>query len=283
VSKLKIKIETSTGKKGNGIMPIATVNGIKLNYKVEGHGEPLVMIMGLGANRSGCTSQIPFFRKNFKIVTYDNRGVGKSDKPEGPYSIRIMADDAVKLMDHLEIEKAHIMGVSMGGMIAQELAINYPERVLKLVLACTFAGKDETSGDTPEQAELLHLSPVKMAAAMVKLAANKPLNRFIYGNMAMIQSVFMGVSAKAGLNGQREACNNHNTLDRLTLIKAPTLVIVGTKDRIIKPVSSEVIVRNIPGATLIKIEGGSHMFYMEMRALFNQRVLDFLKSASPAS
>jgi pimeloyl-ACP methyl ester carboxylesterase len=259
-------------------MPFATVNGIKLNYKVEGSGEPLVMIMGLGGNRSAWSSQIPFFKKHFRIVTFDNRGVGKSDKPEGPYSIRMMADDTVKLMEHLEIEKARILGVSMGGMIAQELAINYPERVQKLVLACTFSVKDETSGDTSEQAGLLHLSPAKMAAAMAKLSANKPFNRFVYGTLAMVQSMFMSAPARQGLDGQIEACNTHNTLDRLPSIKAPTLVIVGTGDRLVKPVSSEVIARNIPGAALIKIEGGSHMFFMENKASFNQQVLDFLKS-----
>jgi pimeloyl-ACP methyl ester carboxylesterase len=264
-------------------MPVAMVNGIKLNYKIEGHGEPLVMIMGLGASRSGWSSQIPFFKKHFRIVTYDNRGVGKSDKPKGPYSIRMMADDAVKLMDHLEFEKAHILGLSMGGMIAQELAINYPERVLKLVLACTFACKDEVSGDTSEQAGLLHLSPEKMAAAMIKLAVNKPFNQFVYGTMAMIMSRFMGASAKAGLDGQIEACNKHDALDRLPLIKARTLVIVGTEDRLITPVSSEVIARNIPGAVLARIEGGSHMCNTEMRAIFNQKVLDFLKMEGPAS
>ena len=258
-------------------MPIVTVNGIKLNYKVEGQGYPLVMVMGFSANRSAWSPQTKFFKKHYKVVTFDNRGAGKSDKPEGPYSTRMMADDTVKLMDHLEMKKAHILGASMGGMIAQELAINYPERVSKLVLACTFACKDEVSGDTAEQAELLHLSPQKMAAGMVKLAVNKPFYQFVLGILAIIQASFLGVSAKAGLKGQREACNSHNTLDRLPLIKAPTLVIVGTKDRIINPVSSEVIARNIPGAILIKVEGGSHMFCMEMRTSFNQKVFDFLK------
>ena len=258
-------------------MPIATANGININYKVEGHGDPLVMIMGFSASRSGWSSQIPFFKKHYRVVTYDNRGVGKSDKPEGPYSTRMMADDAVKLMDHLEIKKAPIVGVSMGGMIAQELAINYPERVSKLVLACTYACRDSISGDTAEQAELVHLSPQKMAAGMAKLGANKPFNQFVFGTLAMIQASFMGVSAKVGLKGQTEACIGHNTLDRLPLIRVPTLVIVGTKDRIIKPISSEVIARNISGATLVKVEGGSHMFCMEMRTSFNQKVFDFLK------
>lgn len=171
-------------------MPIVAANGIKLNYKVEGQGYPLVMIMGLGANRSGWSPQISFFKKHYTVVTFDNRGVGKSDKPEGPYSIRMMADDTVKLMDHLEIKKTHIMGASMGGMIAQELAINYPERVSKLVLACTFACKDENSGDTAEQAELLHLSPQKMVSGMAKLAANKPFYQFLFGSLGTIQTFF---------------------------------------------------------------------------------------------
>jgi pimeloyl-ACP methyl ester carboxylesterase len=260
-------------------MPIAAINGIRISYKVEGRGESLVMIAGFGANRSMWASQIPFFRKHYQAVTFDNRGTGKSDKPAGPYSTRLLADDAVRLMDHLGIKKAHIMGVSMGGMIAQELGINYPERILKLVLACTFACKDETSGDSPEQGKLLHLSSQRMAAGMARLAVNKPINQFVFGTLAMIMTPFAGASAGVGLNGQREACNSHNTLSRLPLIKAPTLVIVGTKDRIIKPVSSEVIAGNIPGAKLVRIEGGSHMFSMEMKDRFNREVLDFLQSA----
>jgi pimeloyl-ACP methyl ester carboxylesterase len=259
-------------------MPIAKANGININYKVEGHGDPLVMIMGFSSGRSQWSSQIPFFKKYYKVVTFDNRGVGKSDKPEGSYSTKMMADDTVKLMDHLEIKKARIIGASMGGMIAQELAINYPKRVSKLVLACTYALKDDINGDTAEQAELVHLSPQKMAAGMVKLAVNNRFNQFVFGTLAMILSNFMSVSSKTGLKGQTEACNTHDTLDRLSSIKAPTLVIVGTKDRLIKPISSEVISRNIPGAKLKEVEGGSHMFYMEMRTSFNQIVLDFLKS-----
>jgi 3-oxoadipate enol-lactonase len=258
-------------------MPIAKTKGININYKTTGQGEPLVMIMGLGSGQNGWGSQVPFFKKHFQVVTFDNRGVGKTDKPVGPYTIRMMADDTIALMDYLDIKKANILGASMGGMIAQEVAINYPERVARLVLACTFCCKDEAGGDTAEQAKLLNLSPHKMVAHMAKLAVNKPFYQFVIGNLAMIQTIFLSASARAGLEGQTEACNKHNTLDRLPLVKAPTLVIVGTKDRIIKPVSSELIARNIPGATLKKIEGGSHMFFMEMKSIFNKEVLDFLK------
>jgi len=259
-------------------MPLAKLNGVDINYQVEGEGEPLVMIMGFSARRNGWIRQIPFFKKYYRVVTLDNRGVGKSGKPAGPYSTRMMADDTLGLMDFLGIEKAHIMGASMGGMIVQELAINYPQRVMKLILACTYASQDETSGDTLEQAEFLHLAPEKKARAMIGLAFNKPLYRFIFGLLARAQTRLVGTSGTEGIAGQSEACRKHNTLDRLPLITAPTLVIVGTADRIINPVSSEVIAGKIPNAKLVRVEGGSHCFSFEMKNEFNREVLNFLKS-----
>jgi pimeloyl-ACP methyl ester carboxylesterase len=263
-------------------MPLAKLNGVNINYQVEGQGEPLVMIMGFTASRSGWMRQIPFFKKYYRVITFDNRGVGKSDKPPGPYSTRMMADDTLRLMDLLGIEKAHIMGASMGGMIAQELAINYPQRVMKLILACTYASQDETSGDTLEQARFLRLTPEKKVSAMVGLAFNKPLYRFIFGLLARVQTKFVGTSGTVGVAGQSEACLKHNTLERLPLITAPTLVIVGTGDRIIKPVSSDVIAGKIPNARLVRVEGGSHCFPFEMKNAFNGEVLNFLKSDPPS-
>ena len=262
-------------------MPLASLNGIHINYQVEGDGEPLVMIMGFTASRIGWMPQRPFFRKYFRIITFDNRGVGKSDKPPGPYSARMMADDTVKLMDVLGIEKAHIMGLSMGGMIAQELAINHPQRVMKLVLAATYARQDETSGDTSEQAELLHLAPEKKASALIGLAFDKPFYRFTFGLLARVQTKFIGASGWVGIAGQNEACLKHDTLERLSSITAPTLVIVGTGDRIIKSVSSEVIAGKIPNARLVKVEGASHYFSFEMKNVFNREVLNFLKGDAP--
>jgi len=262
-------------------MPLARINGINISYQVEGEGEPLVMIMGFTASRIGWMPQLRFFRKYYRVITFDNRGVGKSDKPLGPYSTRMMADDTIKLMDLLGIEKAHIMGLSMGGMIAQELAINYPQRVMKLVLASTYARQDETSGDTLEQAKFLQLSPGKKVGAMVGLAFNKPLYRFTFSLLARVQTRFTGASGGVGIAGQSEACLKHDTLERLSSITAPTLVIVGTGDRIIKPVSSEVIAGKIPNAKLVRVEGGSHYFSFEMKNVFNREVLNFLKSDAP--
>jgi pimeloyl-ACP methyl ester carboxylesterase len=269
---------TRIKEEGSCVMPLAKLNGVSIDYQVQGRGEPLVMIMGFTADRRGWMPQIPFFKKHYWVITFDNRGVGKSDKPPRPYSTKMMADDTVGLMDLLEIEKAHIMGASMGGMIAQELAINYPQRVMKLVLACTYARQDETSGDTLEQAKSLRLTPEQKVSAMVGLAFNRPIYRLVFAFLARVQTRFMGTSGKVGIAGQSEACLKHNTLERLPLIAAPTLVIVGTEDRIIKPVSSEVIAGKIPNAKLIKVEGGSHYFSFEMKDVFNREVLNFLQS-----
>jgi pimeloyl-ACP methyl ester carboxylesterase len=263
-------------------MPLARLNSIKINYRVAGQGEPLVMIMGFSAGRIGWMPQTHFFKKYYRVITFDNRGAGKSDKPPGPYSTRMLADDTVKLMDLLGIDKAHVMGLSMGGMIAQELAINYPQRVMKLVLAATYARQDETSGDTLEQAEFLNLTPEKKASALIGLAFNKPFYRFTIGLLARVLTRFTGASDGVGIAGQSEACLKHDTLDRLSSITAPTLVIVGTGDRIIKPASSEVIAGKIPNARLVRVEGASHYFSFEMKNVFNQEVLNFLKSGAPS-
>jgi pimeloyl-ACP methyl ester carboxylesterase len=262
-------------------MPLAKVNNISISYQVEGEGDPLVMIMGFAGGRSGWTRQIRFFRKYYRVITFDSRGAGRSDKPPGPYSTRMMADDTVKLMYILGIEKAHIIGLSMGGMIAQELAINYPNRVMKLVLASAYACQDETSGDIAQQARFLQLTPEKRVGAMVSLAFNRPFYRFVLGLLARVAIRFTKAPVNVGTEGQSEACRKHNTLKRLSSITAPTLVIVGTRDRLIKPVSSEVIADNIPAAKLVKVEGGSHYLSFEMKNVFNREVLNFLRSHAP--
>jgi 3-oxoadipate enol-lactonase len=258
-------------------MPLAKINGINIFYKVEGQGEPLVMIMGFGAGHRGWLFQVPYFRKYYQVITFDNRGVGKSDKPPGPYSTGTMAEDTIGLMDNLHIDRAHIMGVSMGGMIAQEIAINHPQRVSKLVLGCTYASRQGASADTKEISEVIQLPSPGMSAGIVSLSLNNPIYQWISRLVVRIAYLFVSTSTKTGLRGQREACNKHNSLDRLHSINAPTLVIAGTKDRIIKPSSADLIASKIPAARLVKVEGGSHTFYMEMRSVFNGEVLKFLQ------
>jgi 3-oxoadipate enol-lactonase len=269
-------------------MPKAKVNEININYKIEGHGEPLIMIMGFSSERCDWIFQTRAFKKYYRVITFDNRGVGKTNKPGGPYTTRMMADDTIGLMDHLAVDRAHILGVSMGGMIAQELAINHPDRVKKLILGCTYASGEiarrEIAGLSPEL--LKTLESVKPSGAGIQKAvstlvlyafsSNKRLLRMILPPLSRIRIILRG---SRGVMGQYEALLPHDTLDRLHIIKAPTLVITGTADRVIPPNSSELIASRIPNARLVKVENGSHAFFMEMRGRFNQEVLDFLKSS----
>ena len=254
-------------------MPLAKVNGINLHYRIHGQGEPLVLIAGWGTDLRAWIFQIPSFRKYFQVIVFDNRGVGGSDTPQGPYSIKKMADDVVGLLDHLHIRAAHVLGLSMGGMIAQEVAISYPDRVLKLVLGCTFACRLEGSGQTEEYLEAARLDPKRVKLALASLANNNPVGRIF----VIMWMRLMSRSWAAGFEWQGAAIKDHDTRAKLHLIKSPTLVIAGTKDRVILPGSSAYLAARIAGARLAMIAGGSHSMSAENRREFNKVVLSFLK------
>ncbi len=259
-------------------MPIAKVNGININYQVEGQGEPLVMLAGLAMDRKGWQYQVSSFKKQYQIITFDNRGVGKSEKPGGAYSPQIMAEDTIQLMDCLNIKKAHILGISMGGLIAQEIAIVYPKRIKKLILGSTWSCQDNTNGLTPAILEAAKLPIRQGAARLVDASMDKPFDRWFILPILKIQCRFIKESEAAGFIAQRDGVLEYNSLNRLSSIKAPTLVITGTKDRVIKSTSSDTIARNIPGARFVKINEGSHSVFQEMSNVFNEEVLNFLKT-----
>ena len=266
-------------------MPRAKVNGVDIDYSVEGHGEPLVMIMGLGGARSSWRYQTGFFKRYYRTVAFDNRGVGKTGTSAGPYTIKTMAEDTIGLMDHLGIEKAHILGVSMGGMIAQEIAINHPERVDRLVLGCTFA-KAGTSAHSAKMNKAIEAygrssqneaSQRRLISAMIDLSFNKRSSRLLFLPFAKIAIRFSSIS---GILAQMNAVSAHDTVDRLKMVRAPTLVITGTDDRLVSPVSSEIIAKLVPNAKLVTMAGGGHTFFIEMHKEFNSEVLHFLKQAA---
>ncbi|MFC1924440.1 alpha/beta fold hydrolase [Chloroflexota bacterium] len=269
-------------------MPKAKVNEININYKVEGQGEPLVMIMGLATGGYFWLFQTRVFKKHYLVITFDNRGVGKTDKPSGPYTTKMMAEDTIGLMDYLAIDRAHILGVSMGGMIAQELAINHPDRVKKLALGCTYANAeiamDEIAGVSPELRKVMESVGVSNASNRRALSTlfihTFNSNKWFWRMISPILSWILFIRGwTSGIMGQYEATQKHDTLDRLHMIEAPTLVITGTADRLVPPSSSDVIAGRIPNAKLVKVENGSHAFFFEMRGKFNQEVLDFLESS----
>lgn len=276
-------------------MPRAKIGDVNLYYEFNGLGQAqtLVLVMGLGMDISGWLYQIPEFKKHYQVLAFDNRGVGRSDRPEGPYTTRMMADDAVGLMDCLKIEKAHILGASMGGMIAQEIAINYPHRVDKLVLACTYAQPDKfvkqtllSGTKTITGKGTADLSGINANGINIEQIVNFMLplilsRKFIDENKEaldrFLKEFLKYKPSVEGFLAQVTATQNHDAVNRLNQIKAPTLVITGTKDILVPPRSSDVLANGIPGARVAKIDGGTHGFNMEMAEAFNREVLNFLK------
>ena len=274
-------------------MSTATVNGIELFYEVHGSGDPLLLIMGLAADSAAWAFQVPEFSQHYRTITFDNRGVGRSAKPTGAYTIHQMADDAVGLLDVLDVRRAHVVGVSMGGMIAQELVLRHPERVRGLVLACTypepdadienmrkfsltqFGGTVTASGEM--RIDLTTVNPLMLLQHMLPMVFNP---EFLQKELPKLLQVFggalqYGFSLEAIL-GQVAAVMSHKATDRLHQIAVPTLVITGDADRLISPANSDLLAHHIPNAKLVKVPGGSHGFNFETPELFNQAVLDFL-------
>jgi len=280
-------------------MSTAKVGAIDMYYEEQGSGDPLLLIMGLAADSQAWLFQVPDFAAHYRTITFDNRGVGRSSKPAGPYSIAGMADDAAGLLDELKIERAHVVGVSMGGMIAQELALQHPSRVRGLVLACTFPEPDEGVRRTREQSlsELggsvgtdgkvaLDLSKIDPMMVFQSLMPRVFTPAFLMSELPKLMQLFggalqWGISLDA-IMAQVEATIAHRTTDRLHQIKAPTLVITGDADNLIPPANSDVIARAIPGAKLVKIPGGSHGFNFETPELFNREILSFLRTVDAA-
>ena len=278
-------------------MSIAKVGSVELYYEEHGTGDPLLLIMGLAADSQAWMFQIPDFAKNYRVIAFDNRGVGRSSKPAGPYTIHEMADDTVGLLDELKIEKAHVVGVSMGGMIAQELVLRNPERVRALVLACTYPEPDadierartftvEQFGGSVDASGGIHvdLKALNPMMFLQQLLPNVFNQSFIEKELPKLMQVFSGALqygfSMEAILGQVGAVMTHKATDRLHRIASPTLVITGDADRLVPPASSDVLAREIPNAKLVKIPGGSHGFNFETPDVFNREVLEFLKSAN---
>ena len=276
-------------------MSTARVGDIEMYYEQHGSGDPLLLVMGLAADSTAWMFQVPDFARRYRTIVFDNRGVGRSSKPSGPYTIHQMADDAAGLLDALDVGRAHVVGVSMGGMIAQELALRHPERVRGLVLACTYpepdadaerqrqfsvqqlGGRISASGET--EIDVSTIDPLAFFQTLLPRVFNQS---FIDTELPKLLQIFggalqWGFSMEAIL-GQVEAVMGHKATDRLHRITSPTLVITGDADLLVSPANSDVLARNIPGAKLVKIPGGSHGFNFETPDVFNRTVLDFLGS-----
>jgi pimeloyl-ACP methyl ester carboxylesterase len=264
------------------IMPTVRANGIEIYYELHGQGDPLVLIMGLRRNAEWWYRQLPVLSRHFTVLAFDNRGAGRSDKPAVDYSIPLFSDDTAALMASLDIRNAHVIGISMGGYIAQELAVNHPEMVRNLVLGCTGAGGETAVLMSPE--------------GMKKFTANEGLSREqilrkdmgIYFSDRFIREYpeeineFVEISLRHyqppdAFLRQLAACLAHDTADRLHRIKIPTLILSGDDDPLVPPENSCILKKLILHAELLFLQGGRHGFFIELSERFNRTVVDFLK------
>ncbi|HEY2748385.1 MAG TPA: alpha/beta fold hydrolase [Polyangia bacterium] len=256
----------------------ATPDGVKLHYERHGDsGDPLLLIMGLGGPLEFWEFQTPVFARTHRVCVYDNRGVGRSDKPAGPYDVRTLAGDAVAVMEACGFIRAHVLGLSMGGMIAQELAIRHPDRVGALVLAATYAKPDDNVRATATSAPFdpKTIDPKQLFKLMMGLILSP---EFIARERDWLRATRDRVLANLSVEGfiaQMAATMAHDATAELGRIVAPTLVMKPAADALIPPHSSDELVRLIPGATLATFEHGSHGFNVEQADKFNRVALDF--------
>ncbi len=270
-------------------MPTIDIAGNDLYYERRGTGEPMLLIQGLGGNSLHWGEGfLGGLEDGFELILFDNRGAGRSGPLEGEMTIADLAQDALGLLDALEIDQAHVVGISMGGMVAQEIVLAAPERVRTLTLGCTFPGGPE--------AKMTDMEVVGMLAEAVLSGDDERTLRIGYEVMIAAEygeqeGAYELYSELAGeyrapvavLMAQLSAIVGHDTSDRLGEIEAPTLVIHGTADRLMDSENGELIARLIPDARLELLEGSGHMFFWEQPDRSAQLVRDHAASAAQSA
>jgi 3-oxoadipate enol-lactonase len=250
---------------------------VKIAWEERGDGAPLLLIQGLGYGRWSWAPIVPALSERYRVLWFDNRGIGDSDKPEGPYTAKLMAADALQVLDEAGIERAHVLGASLGGMIAQEVAAGTPERVDKLVLCCTTPGGAATV-PMPDVT-------VRLFAEAATLAPEVALRRFVENALAadasaeLIQELFELRVANppdpVGWQAQAAAGLGFGGVDGA--IAAPTLIVTGTEDNVVDPRNSDVLAERIPGAEVHQIENAGHLFFWEQPDEFVRISSEFLQ------
>ncbi len=247
-------------------------DGTKIRYEIRGDGKPLALIMGFsGSGRAWTESFLELIEPRFKLLVIDNRGTGESGQPNGPWTIADMAADVIAVLDHARVDRALVFGISMGGMIAQELVLGYPGRVEGLVLGCTNCGRSHSIQAAPESIAKLvpepGLSQQQAALRALSVAVSKeffgsPTGAAFFMRMAseMVNSPITPMETYAH---QVYALSEFDSFERLKAINLPTLVITGDQDAIIPYKNSEVLGREIRGAKLHIVKGAGHMFVWE--------------------
>ena len=261
-------------------MPFAEANGLRLFYEDQGAGDPLLLIMGLATDHTGWMLQTPAFAERYRTIVFDNRDVGQSAYADGPYEIADMADDALALADELGLDTFHVLGVSMGGAIAQELALRAPERVRTLQLAVTWAG----SGRYGAEKARLWASEVRARPREDFLDSLLLLNlsEAFYENADAVAYARQLMLANPhpqdpeAFVRQSEASGRHDTRDRVSQLEMPVHVISAEHDILLPAWKQKELADAVPGARLTVIPGAPHGANIERAQEFNDAVLGFL-------
>jgi 3-oxoadipate enol-lactonase len=248
-------------------------DGVGLHYEVFGDAAatPLLLLEGMGGEIAGWRRNIPTLAGSFRVVALDARGNGRSDKPDRPAAMADHAADALAVLDELGIARAHVFGQSFGGMVAQLLALDHADRVLGLVLACTSAGP-----------RLVVRGPARAPKGRPYRALYAP--EFPDANPEHVaEDLLAGAPTRQPLHArrrQREAMAGFDAWHRLGEIRAPTLVMHGTRDQLLDPENARRLAAAIPGARLHLLEGAGHMFHSERAEETNRAVVAFLSRAA---
>lgn len=261
-------------------MPFVRSGDADINYTIQGEGIPVLLIMGLAADQSMWLMQVPaLLGAGYQVITLDNRGVGGSSSPPGPYTMEQMAGDALAVLDAAAADRAHVIGVSMGGAIAQHLTLKAPERVRSLMLVSTWATMNAWTRRVEELGRMI-LDKLGREALIKSSMLYLFTPKTVISNDALVQQVeqmaiAMQGSADAFVN-QTAGVVVHDTLERCNEIAAPTFVLVGRRDILVPPELSQQIADAIPGSTFKMIDGG-HAFTFENASEFNAEMLAWLQ------
>jgi len=257
---------------------------VRIAWERHGSGPPLLLVHGLGYARWGWEPVLPGLADRFEVLLFDNRGIGESDAPPGPYTAAELAGDAVQVLDEASVDRAHVVGTSLGGMVAQELALSYPERVDRLVLACTTPG-GANAHPMPQQT-------VALMAEAATLAPETALRRFVENALApatvatrpeLVERILAHrletAQRPAAWAAQAAAGATFDAFDRLPALGAPTLVQHGDEDVVVDPRNADLLVELLPDGRLERYRGCGHLFFWEEPERFVSAVSSFLVGA----
>jgi 3-oxoadipate enol-lactonase len=268
-------------------MTLAEINGITIEYEERGSGPPLVLIYGYGGSRHQWREEfLQHLANDFRVITFDNRGTGGSTKPEEPWSMADFAADTVGLFEHLGLETTFLLGLSMGGMIAQETALRAPRRIEKLILSDTHCGAKTAVASPPWVAEAFAIDPELSAEQQAR--KSRPIvysQRFMEEDEALLDDEFERLfphrSPLATFARHAEAVKGWDAFERLPKILQPTLVIHGGEDVLVLPENGRVLAERIPNAELAIVEGSGHIPQTEQPEYTAGIVRGFLLGAEP--